>query len=136
MAQIAKQFFLEPLAYVSPILSCKNIFIKNYALSNYASIQNRRYPILKSIKTEKALAHAFKHSKDMKQFVRQMQTWFDAFRTLKLIHSLRDLGFTSISLARLAEHKTYQDLLSFEPELLVFHTHLNQELSTNQVPPN
>ncbi len=44
-----------------------------------------------------ALQHAFKQSSDARQFNRQMHTWFDAFRTLKLIHYLRDQLLPSIS---------------------------------------
>ncbi len=51
-----------------------------------------------------ALEHAFRQSSDTEQFTRQMQTWFDAFRTLKLIHFLRDHGLTSIARDELAKN--------------------------------
>ncbi len=50
---------------------------------------------------EKALSHALSHSKDQETFKRHMNNWFDAFHTLKLIHSLRDKDFCSISLNKL-----------------------------------
>jgi hypothetical protein len=52
-----------------------------------------------------ALQHALRQSSDARQFKRQMHTWFDAFRTLKLIHYLRDHHLPSISFeALLMEH--------------------------------
>ncbi len=71
---------------------------------------------LKKVKTEQALTHAFKQSKDLNQFTRQMTIWFDAFRTLKLIHSLRDHGLPSISYAELMEHRTYREIQRLNPQ--------------------
>jgi len=71
---------------------------------------------LMKIKTEQALTHAFKQSKDLNQFTRQMTIWFDAFRTLKLIHSLRDHGLPSISYAELMEHRTYREIQRLNPQ--------------------
>jgi len=75
---------------------------------------------LKQIKTDQALDHAFRQSKDLDQFTRQMHTWFDAFRTLKLIHILRDLHLPTISYAELAGSQTYSRLLRTDPDLLAF----------------
>ena len=83
---------------------------------------------LKKIKTEQALAHAFKQSKDLQQFTRQMHTWFDAFRTLKLIHHFRDDGLQSISYSRLVSHPVYEELLNTDAELQTFHKQLQQKL--------
>jgi hypothetical protein len=75
---------------------------------------------LKQIKTDQALDHAFRQSKDLDQFTRQMHTWFDAFRSLKLIHILRDLDLPPISYAELVSNQTYSQLLRLDPELLAF----------------
>ena len=75
---------------------------------------------LKQIKTDQALDHAFRQSKDLDQFTRQMHTWFDAFRTLKLIHILRDIDLPVISYAELKGNQTYSRLLRLDPELLAF----------------
>jgi hypothetical protein len=75
---------------------------------------------LEQIKTDKALDHAFRQSKDLDQFTRQMHTWFDAFRTLKLIHILRDLHLPTISYAELVGSQTYSRLLRLDPDLLAF----------------
>ena len=62
---------------------------------------------LEQLGATQALQHAFRQSSDARQFNRQMHTWFDAFRTLKLIHYLRDHYLPSISYEVLvAEHKT------------------------------
>ena len=76
---------------------------------------------LKGIKTEQALEHAFRQSKSVEQFIRQMNTWFDAFRTLKLIHALRDNYLPSIRYTQLESRPVFQQLLSRDPDLLAFH---------------
>jgi hypothetical protein len=42
-----------------------------------------------------ALGHAFKHADSKAAFVRHMHVWFDAFRTLKTVHFLRNRCFAS-----------------------------------------
>jgi hypothetical protein len=76
---------------------------------------------LKMIMTENALEHAFRQSKNLDQFTRQVHTWFDAFRTLKLIHALRDLSLPSIKYAALYASSQFHELLASEPDLLAFH---------------
>jgi len=71
-----------------------------------------------------ALQHALRQSSDARQFKRQMHTWFDAFRTLKLIHYLRDHYLPSISFeALLAEHNL-DHLLGHESTLPCLHQSL------------
>ena len=84
---------------------------------------------LKGIKTEQALEHAFRQSKDLHQFTRQMHTWFDAFRTLKLIHSLRDNYLPSISYAMLKVNPVFKLLLIKDPDLFAFHQQLSKNLA-------
>ena len=86
-----------------------------------------RYWLLAGLReagAQKALEHAFKQSKDLHQFERQMHTWFDAFRTLKLIHFLRDKYLSSISYACLETHQTFERLLKQDAELVDFHKKL------------
>jgi len=80
---------------------------------------------LRKMNTGKALEHAFRQSGDLDQFSRQVHTWFDAFRTLKLIHALRDACLPSISFAELAVHPLYGALLAADPELAAFHQHFD-----------
>jgi hypothetical protein len=75
---------------------------------------------LKKIKTGQALEHAFRQSKNPEQFARQMHTWFDAFRTLKLIHHLRDFYQPNISYATLEANSSYRHLLACDAELSAF----------------
>jgi len=86
-------------------------------------------PGLKTIKTDKALEHAFRQSSNFEQFQRQMHTWFDAFRTLKLIHFLRDRYFPSIAYAKLRANPAYQQLLMQDPDLLAFNELLRKNLA-------
>ena len=75
---------------------------------------------LMKIKTGQALEHAFRQGKNPQQFARQMHTWFDAFRTLKLIHELRDFHQPNISYATLEANSSYRHLLACDAELSAF----------------
>jgi hypothetical protein len=48
-----------------------------------------------------ALDHCHRQGKSPGQFLRQFHQWFDAFRTLKFMHGLRDAGWPACSLAGL-----------------------------------
>lgn len=48
-----------------------------------------------------ALAHCRRQGSSATQFLRQFHQWFDAFRTLKFIHGIRDAGWAPCSLAEL-----------------------------------
>jgi hypothetical protein len=76
---------------------------------------------LKEMGMPKALQHAFRQSKDLGQFTRQMHTWFDAFRTLKLIHALRDKELSSIAYVELQANQTFRLLLSRDSSLMEFN---------------
>jgi len=65
----------------------------------------------------KALQHAFRQSAELRQFMQQMHTWFDAFRTLKLVHHLRDHGLPSISCESLLMERDIDHLLKLEASL-------------------
>ncbi|OUS26259.1 hypothetical protein A9Q99_18680 [Gammaproteobacteria bacterium 45_16_T64] len=54
--------------------------------------------ILNLIGIQKAINHSRKQSKSATDFVRHMLTWFDAFRTLKFIHTARDHFLPSVTL--------------------------------------
>jgi hypothetical protein len=43
-----------------------------------------------------AIREAIERSSDADAMLRAFHTWFDAFRTLKLVHALRDRGFPSL----------------------------------------
>lgn len=69
----------------------------------------------------RALQHALRQSSDAGQFNRQMHTWFDAFRTRKLIHYLRDNHLPSISYAALVAEHNLDHLFRHEPTLPCLH---------------
>ena len=48
-----------------------------------------------------ALAHCRRQSSTAAQSQRHFHQWFDAFRTLKLMHALRDAGWPQLSLHQL-----------------------------------
>jgi hypothetical protein len=83
---------------------------------------------LREIGTQQALEHAFRQSRDLDQFSRQMHTWFDAFRTLKLIHTLRDNDLPNVSYASLAANPTFCALLQRDSDLAAFSRRLRQRL--------
>ncbi len=71
-----------------------------------------------------ALQHAFRQSSDAIQFNKQIHTWFDAFRTLKLIHHLRDHHLPSISFQTLVTEPNLDHLLRHESTLPCLHKKL------------
>jgi hypothetical protein len=73
-----------------------------------------------------ALQHAFRQSTDAKQFNRQIHTWFDAFRTIKLIHHLRDHHLPSISFEALVTKLDVNYLLRHESTLPCLHKTLRK----------
>jgi hypothetical protein len=64
-----------------------------------------------------ALEHSLRQSSSSTAFIRHMHTWFDAFRTLKLVHFLRDHYYPSMSFEALAEAGRLDHLLDGEPVL-------------------
>lgn len=64
--------------------------------------------LLEGMGARRALEHAFSHGRDLSRFAAHLHHWFDAFRTLKLIHALRDRYLPSMGLAQLVE--TYDAL--------------------------
>jgi hypothetical protein len=68
-----------------------------------------------------ALQHALRQSSDAGQFNRQMHTWFDAFRTLKLIHYLRNHHLPSISYQALVTEHNIDYLMMHESTLPCLH---------------
>ncbi len=57
------------------------------------------------IGVEKAILHAQQHSSSQSGFSRHMHNWFDSFRTLKLIHTLRNKALDSINFEQLQDYK-------------------------------
>lgn len=60
---------------------------------------------LSNIGVDKAISHASQHSKNKESFTKHMHNWFDAFKTLKFIHNLRDMEIASINLKHLQNYK-------------------------------
>ena len=100
---------------------------------NQAQLEKRQALLhcLKQLKTEQALEHAFRQSKGLEQFTRQLHTWFDAFRTLKLIHGLRDVCLPTISFNRLESSPVFQHFLATDPDLLAFYQRLQKNLAVD-----
>ena len=83
---------------------------------------------LKEAGAQQALEHALRQSSDLDQYLRQMHTWFDAFRTLKFIHYLRDHFTPSIPFAVLVKEQNIGHFLEHEPVLPSLHTDLHTSL--------
>ena len=49
--------------------------------------------VLEQLGLDGAIAHAHRQGKDAAARLRHLQTWFDGFRTLKFVHTVRDLGY-------------------------------------------
>ena len=64
---------------------------------------NEVLPILIGQGLPKVLKNAFRQCRDRPHFLFYMHVWFDAFRTLRFIHLMRDQGFPSIQISELSQ---------------------------------
>jgi hypothetical protein len=65
------------------------------------SLAQQAQQALTSLGITAALAHCQRQSTSSHQFQRHFHQWFDAFRTLKFIHAMRDAGWPNQSLTQL-----------------------------------
>jgi len=68
-----------------------------------SKLANACHSILADMGLAAALKHCRRQGKAPAQFMRQFHQWFDAFRSLKFIHAIRDAGWADQSLAGLRE---------------------------------
>jgi hypothetical protein len=66
-----------------------------------ATVAEQSDAALQGMGIRSGLAHCQQQSKSSAQFQRQFHQWFDAFRTLKFIHLIRDAGWEQQSLTQL-----------------------------------
>ena len=89
------------LSFLSDIWDTQNLELPDIAAKiageeQESLISKHIYTVLLELNIERALAHAFEHSRNKEAFFRHMHTWFDAFRTLKFIHGLRNYALPSL----------------------------------------
>lgn len=80
------------------IYNSKDIFDTEYYLKSAAAIHKSLYDFLVQNSFEESWNKILKNSKSDEQNQKQKQIWFDGFRTLKLIHYLRDNGFPLVNM--------------------------------------
>ncbi|MDH7604641.1 MAG: hypothetical protein QHH13_07060 [Melioribacter sp.] len=80
------------------IFHSENLMDENYYLNQAEKIHIRLKEFLNINSFDKAMKNIFKNSKNDEQIQKQKLYWFDAFRTLKLIHYLRDTDFYMINM--------------------------------------
>lgn len=61
-------------------------------------------PVLTQQGLPKVLKQAYRQCRDRSHFLFYLHVWFDAFRTLRFIHLMRDCGFSSFPIAELPPH--------------------------------
>lgn len=106
---ILLQKTLTWLAQLSGTSFIKNDFIKKEMSAWQQAIKNshewsieeqeRIISALTAIDFNSGLTHSLNNSKDAVQFKRQMEAWFDGFKTLKYLHALRDDRFSENQLS-------------------------------------
>ncbi|MCP5130134.1 MAG: hypothetical protein H6985_11190 [Pseudomonadales bacterium] len=64
-------------------------------------LQEACHLTLQAMDIASAIAHCRRQGTSPAQFLRQFHQWFDAFRTLKFIHGIRDAGWATCTLADL-----------------------------------
>ncbi len=88
-----------PRVYNQPLAeSLINAYVDT-GLEVDAEVPKKIHDILLTLRIEKAITHSRKQSKSMDEFYRHMLTWFDAFKTLKFIHTARNKYLPSLSLS-------------------------------------
>ncbi|MCX6175219.1 MAG: glycosyltransferase [Ignavibacteriales bacterium] len=80
------------------IYNSKEIFDAEHYLKSTAAIHKSLYDFLVQNSFEDSWNKILKNSKSDEQKQKQKQIWFDGFRTLKLIHYLRDNGFPLVNM--------------------------------------
>ena len=68
---------------------------------------------LTELQLQPALQHACIHSQTLAGFLKHFHHWFDAFRSRKLIHLLRDNGLESLPLAKLQTQSLYHQINTY-----------------------
>lgn len=66
-----------------------------------ADLLSATIAVAETLGLEQALQHCRVHGKTPAQFLRQFHQWFDAFRTLKFVHGIRDAGWPAQELSQL-----------------------------------
>ena len=79
----------------------------------------------KALDVNAGLAHAFKQGKDPQQRQKQIDDWFDAFKTLKFIHHLRDNGLGEVSIKTLISDNKQFEFIK-DQKLVVALDHFQQ----------
>jgi len=118
------RLWLQSLPSIWEGQSCElstDIFLRPSAENDHDLKSDSLLAYLQKIGINKVLEHGFRQSKNLDQFTRQLHTWFDAFRTLKMIHTLRDDHLPNISYDRLEKSEVFRKLLERDQDLLVFH---------------
>jgi hypothetical protein len=92
--KVVQTLYHEPLDKLPELL-------QNAGLTPGAS--SATHSALNTMGLEAAIAHCRKQGTSQAQFTRQFHQWFDGFRTLKLIHALRESGWPDQTLDALVE---------------------------------
>jgi len=93
-----------------------NSFTPNTRIEHIAKVYqqhpqlNQVWEALISMDVNAAIMHARRHSKQISVARKHLHTWFDAFRTLKLIHYIRDHILPPVSIHELIKFPIYQGL--------------------------
>ena len=95
------QLLKNGLSFLPDLWDTQNIALPDIAAKiageeQESLISKHIYRVLLELNVERALTHAFEHSRNKEAFFRHMHTWFDAFRTLKFIHGMRNYALPSL----------------------------------------
>ena len=100
----------------------------NELLNESKKIHVELFNFLNSYGFSKAWKQILSNSKSEKQLNYQRKNWFDAFKTLKLIHHLRDTSFPMVDiksgvekLFRILDHSTQIDFNKYDTDINTFY---------------
>lgn len=113
--------------YNSEVFECLRLFLASFkgywgcsqldVEIEFGGYQEQICSAIQSIGFQKIKENLRQQSKTLEQFLRKCTEWFDAFRTLKFIHFLRDNYFASVSVGELYSCDLVADLINQYPTL-------------------
>ncbi len=83
----------------------------------FGEYQEQIYSALEAVGFYKVTKNLLRQSKTLGEFLRRCAEWFDAFRTLKFIHFLRNNYFPSVSIGKLYSSHLVSGLIKQYPAL-------------------
>ncbi len=105
---------LLPTLAANPNYKLSNITKKIIGNNHDYCSTDQIHKVLLDLKIEQALIHAHEHSRTEQAFLNHMHIWFDALRTLKFIHGIRNNALPSLPIQTAVQNAKFFDINSIQ----------------------